>query len=343
MPTTEPKPPTTAKSKPKKAAPHVEQNLGVKATDKRYVNQTLFPGLMAGDAGGINGYNKWLSDVFAHSQDQVTLVQRGGAGVQALLWRAHVDNRDPNDVLNDIADTFGTDIFKASGGGGGGRGGGGGGGGGAPTPEQIESAKAEVRNRASTLGRPLTEDEVTFIATKAANEHWTGAQLDDNLLSDPTKITQPGLVQVSIDQIKKMGADQLMNVSDDTAREWANRINSGEMDPTAVASIFQGQALAEFGWAAQGLQSGLTMRDILMPARDKIASELELGADNIDFMDPKYRQMATGVDDKGQPRAATMTEVTRAARKDVQWAKTNNAARLAANTAQLLRQTFEGG
>jgi hypothetical protein len=346
MPPRAPNPPKKAPAK--KVAPHIVVRdavtpVGLKVTDKKFVDQALYPGLMFGDAAGINGYKAWLNNYLSKSTEQSTLVARGGAGVQAILWRAHVANRDPNDTLNEIADKFGTDIFAPiGGGGGGGRGGGGGGPSAEDIAKQVESAKAEVRNRAATLGRPLSEDEVTFLATAAVNENWSGAQLDDQLMSDPSKITEPGLVQVSSDQIKAAGSAQLMNVSDETARQWALRINSGEMDITAVQSIFQQQALAEFGWAAESLKSGLTMRDILTPARDKIASELEIGANQVDLMDPKYRQMAQQFDKDGKPRAATMTEVTQSARKDAQWANTANAARLAANTAQLMRQTFEG-
>jgi hypothetical protein len=188
----------------------------------------------------------------------------------------------------------------------------------------------------------MTEDVLTWTATTVVRDNWTDEMLTDHLLIDPSKVTEPGSISASIDQIKQMAASQLMPVSDATAREWATRINSGEMTTDAVASIFSQQAIGEFGWAASSLQAGSTMRDLLMPARDTISRELEMSAETVDFMDPRWRSMVQTAGADGIPRAATLTEVTRAARKDGAWAKTTNAARMAATVAQKLRDTFEG-
>lgn len=335
-------PPTEPKPKPRPPAKTPGEHRSAPKVKPPSFDPNLYPGMVEGER--TTAYTTWLRNV---PPEFHTLISRFGAPVQALLWRANQDGREPNDVLNEITFKYGADAFKSGGGGGGGRGRGGGGGGGGvqpPTPEQIAAAKAEITNRSRTLGHtPLSEDVLLYVATTAVRDNWNSAQLDDWLLGDEKAITDPGAVTVSIDQIKSQANAQLMNVSDATAREWAMRINSGEMDAAAVQSIFQQQATAEFGWAAQSLAGGLTMRDILMPARDTLARELEMSGDSIDLMDPKWRNMTIAADEKGVPRAATMTEVTKAARKDPAYAKTAGAARFTANIAQQLRQVFEGG
>jgi hypothetical protein len=349
MPVTEPKPtaPGTKpviKPKPKpQSSPlgsTIHQNT---ATDPygapigNWYDNAKYPGLLRGELP--SAYTTWLTRLPTASPDEWALIQAHGGSMQSLLWRAKQDQQDPNDTLNLMARIFGTSVFDAAKAGGGGRRGGGGGG--SDPTKAIASAEAEIRNKAATLGRPLTDDEIHFMATAAVNESWSDAQLMDQLMLGD-KITEPGARSVSIDQIKQMANQQLLNVSDTTAREWANRIVSGEMLPETVASIFQQQASAEFGWAADQINAGVKMRDILSPSRDVLAHELERAPETIDLMDDKWRKMVQATNPDGTQRAATITEVTRNARKDPGYFDTSAAARLGANTFQMLRNAFEG-
>ena len=321
------------------------------ARASKFINETRYPGLLRGTSDNIGDYIAFENSVASDPQLS-GLINHYGAPVKALMWNAYIGVMDQNTLFNKIRaqhhdfDQVMADLNKQIQGGGGGRGRGGGGGGGgsaAPTPEQIASAKAAIKNRAATVGRPMTDDELTYVATVAVRDGWSSDQVDDWLVGDPTKVTDPGIVTATVDDIKKMAGSQLLSVSDDTAREWAMRITSGEMDPAAVQAIFQQQAIGEFGWAAQQLNAEQTMRDMLMPARDRIANELEMNPNEVDLMDSKWRNMVTVPDANGQPRAATLTEVTRNARKDPAFAKTTGAVRGAAATFRLIQNTFEGG
>lgn len=305
------------------------------------------------EAVNVGTYAAWLRDLPQLNPFVVQLIGAYGAPFQSMAWNAYITGMDQNTFLNQIRARFPdfesklTAVNGPPGSRGGSRGGGGGGGGVAnpdPTPEQIAAAAAAVRNRAGELGHvALTPDELTWVATTVVRDGWNSAQLDDWLLGDPTKVTEPGLVTASVDQIRQMAANQLLTVSDATARGWADRINSGEMTTDAVQSIFQQQAVGEFGWAAESIKAGINMKDMLAPARDQIAKELELTPNAVDLMDPKWRGMVTTTDDKtGAVRAATLTEVTRSARKAPEWANTNSSKSLAANTFMLVRQAFEG-
>lgn len=309
-----------------------------------YADPANYPGLLTNE--NVGTYRLWLGSLPTKHADQWTLIQQHGPKLQAMLWRAFRDAQDPNDVLNMIASEFPGSTTITSGGGSRGGGGGGGGGGGtaAPTPEQIASAKAEITNRSAILGHiPLTDDVLTWVATTIVRDNWTSAQLDDWLLAKPEDINKPGLVDVSVDQIRQLAGNQLLAVSDATAREWAMKINSGEMDINTVQSIFANQALQEFGWASDGIKAGLNVKDMLAPQRDRIAQELEIGGDQVDLMDPKWRNMVTVTDaTSGMPRAATLTEVARNARQDPLYRNTAGAASNGGGIFAILRHNFEG-
>lgn len=312
-----------------------------------YLDNAKYPGLLMHEQSGMNqtDYNMWLKALPTVAPDRWALIQQFGGPMQEVLWRAYADVENPNKTLNKIAAMFPGAVAPVGGGGRGGGGRGGGGGTAAPTPEQIAAAKAAIKNRAYTLGRqPFTDDELTWVATTVVRDNWSNEQLDDWLTTgdQAAKIDQPGLIAANIGQIKQMASAQLLNVSDATAREWATRIESGEMSPEAVKQIFATQAAQEFGWAANGIASGQTVRDMLLPARDRIANELEMNADAIDLMDPRWRGLVTTTDQNGQVRAATMTEVTQHARQQPEFASTTHSGQLAADTFSMIRQAFEG-
>jgi len=290
----------------------------------------------------IAQYNVWLNGLKANAIDNALLAAYG-ADYQAFAWWAHRTNQDPNDTFNMMATLFPgyEDVMSKAGGGGGSRSYGGGGGG-VSKAQQFAAAEAAIRNQAATLGLPMDDASIKALARTVVNDNWSGDQLTDHLLLDPTKMNNEGSFATTASQIKTMAANQLVHINDDTAKGWARSILSGEMDITTVSTILMQQALGEFGWASDTLKAGATMRDVLSPTRDTIARELELNPDQIDMMDTKWRGMMQVANEDGTKRAATLTEAVRAARKDAKYANTAGAARTAAEAATLLRNVFEG-
>lgn len=339
-----PKPGTKPKTKTTPKAPGTGSNAPTPEPrykdDGTYIGSQLRPGFARDQGFSYNEYDTWLANKEGNAEFNA-LRSKYGAAFVSFEWYADRFITDSNVYFNSMDMRFqGWRDIQTGPGNGPSRGPGGGGG--ASLAEQYAAAEAAIRNEAGTLGLPMSEAEIKALAKTVVSENWSGDQLTDRLTGDPNKITQPGTFMAMADQIKGMAAQQLIKVSDATAREWARQIMSGEKDVVAVANIFANQASAEFGWAAGQIKQGTTMRDILMPARDTLANELEINPDTIDFNDTKWRTMiqTTGPDNK--PRAATLTEVTQAARKAPEWANTANAGRLAANMATMLRQTFEG-
>lgn len=221
--------------------------------------------------------------------------------------------------------------------------GGGGGGGGVSKAQQYTQAEAAIRNMTRTLGLELGDASIKAVAKTAVDNNWSDDMLSDYFAPQAQTTTNPGTITALVAQIQNNAAKQLLTVSESTAREWASRIASNEMSEESITALFQTQAAQRYGWAADQINQGLNVRDILLPTRDRIANELEMNPEQIDLMDPKWLSMVQTSDDKtGAVRAATDSEAIMRARKDPQWARTRNATALAGDVSTMLRDIFGG-
>lgn len=219
----------------------------------------------------------------------------------------------------------------------------GGGGGGMSRAEQLAQAEAAVRNASASFGAGLDDAAIRTLAKTVVDDNWSNDMLADHLVPlAVSRMDTPGQVSTGASTIKKMATDQLLTISDQTAREWSGRIASGEMTLEDVRALFSTQARQRYGWAAESIDAGLTVRDVLLPSRDRLANELEMMPEEIDLMDSKWLGMLQTADDKGQTRAATDSELIMRARKRPEWANTRNAAALAGDVTQMMRNMFGG-
>jgi hypothetical protein len=223
------------------------------------------------------------------------------------------------------------------------RGRGGGGGGGASLAQQYAAAEAAIRNQARTLGLELDEGGIQALAKTVVDANWSGDQLTDYLVPGAVSTTLPGTITATVAQIQQMAGQQLLNVSEATAREWAGRIASDEMTLEGVQSLLQTKATEKYGWAASNISQGVGVRDMLLPTRDIIARELELNPEDVDLMDSKWLSMVQTADSKtGEIRAATDSEVVIRARKDPKWKDTRAAAASMSQISTRMREYLGG-
>lgn len=300
------------------------------------------PGFKSGDSyfDGTKAtgqeYQEWHQWLLQNSGAAAAYAKFGDDFIR-FEWEAHLQNLQGQAYEIKFTSKFGvkpSTFFRS--------GGGGGGGGGQSKAQSIAAAMAAIKNQAAELGLPIDDGTLRSLATTVVNENWSADMLTDHLLKDPSKITLPGNYAATADQLKGIANRQLVTIADGTAKEWAQRILSGEMSIDTVNNILQQQAASEFGWAADLLASGATMSDILSPARDLLARELELNPNDVNLMDTRWRNMVQVTNTDNSKRAATLTEVVQAARKDTGWAKTANSARMAASVATMLRNVMEG-
>jgi hypothetical protein len=224
------------------------------------------------------------------------------------------------------------------------RGGGGaryGGGGGMSKAEQYAQAEASIRNEVRTLGVGFDDASIKSLAKTAVDGRWSADMVTDYIVAGAGdwSTVQDGQLKASVELVKQLGTRYLTPISDETAREYATRLASGEMTTETIQMLVANQAKTTFSWLAPQIDQGMTVRDVLLPSRDIIARELEVAPETIDLMDQKFQQMLRVTSDQGT-RAATFDEVLKNVRSTAEWRKTGRARETASNAVMMLRQAF---
>jgi len=204
---------------------------------------------------------------------------------------------------------------------------------------QVAQTQATIKNRAETLGVNVNTGALAAAAT--ANG-WTDAQTIDSILQQVNWATlEAGDLTAMRDDVLALGSDYLVGVSQQTAQNYAAKIASGEMSMEGVRSAMQKQAKARFGWMADQLDQGMTVKDYFAPIKDVIARELGVAHEEVDLMDSKYLKMVERKDEKtGELRAATLDEAMLTARRDPRFAKSQKAEEMSTNLAGMVTEIF---
>lgn len=211
----------------------------------------------------------------------------------------------------------------------------------ASAQESIRQQSAIVHDRARTLGLNLPANQINGIARMVIENGWTAEEYIDNLIGQVNWSTlEGGELTASRDRVQAIAGQYLIDVSTDTAQNYAARIAAGELTEDGVRSIMQQQAKGRFGWMSDQIDAGVTVSDYLAPVRDTIARELEMAPDEINLMDPQWLSLVETRDDKGQLRAATLNEAMLSARKKPQYAGTRGAQEMATSMMSQLGQIF---
>ena len=299
-------------------------------------------GLQPGNQLNDPGYDQWWKDNSIWVQEIERMNPQRAAEVRELAWKYRCDQS--GDALIDAYSKGGFNLGKAGGSGSSGSSGrgGGGGGSGASKEQQYAQAKASLSDQAAQLGLQLDDASLNALAKTVVDNSWSNDMVMDYLVPGAQNTTNAGSITAGVDMIKKMAADQLLVVSDATAREWSAKLASGQTTLDGVATMLQAQATARYAWAAPQIAQGISVRDLMLPSRDRIAQELEMNPEEIDLLDSKWLSMTQTTDEKGVTRAATDSEVIMRARKDPQWANTRSAAATASNVTTMLRDYFGG-
>lgn len=327
---------------PKPDLSKLNQGLNEPSNSRNANGGSAFPGRQPGETR--QAYNEWVDTWWTAYQPEIGPLLAANPGredeIQAIMWTFRASPNFTDDVYDALL-TGGFNMGPSTPTGGNRRGGGGGGGG-ATKAQQYSSAEAAVRNRAGLLGLAFDDAAISSIARAVVDGNWSADQLDDYLVPAARNTNQAGFITATVNKVSQLAAQQLLNVSDATAREWAVKIASGEMDFEGVQSLLQAQASQRFGWAADRIAQGISVRDLLLPTRDRIAAELEMNPEDIDLMDDRWLGMVQTVGSDGVTRAATDSEAIMRARKLPEFAQTQKAGDMMATYALTLRDYFGG-
>lgn len=208
----------------------------------------------------------------------------------------------------------------------------------AEAARKVNQTAATIKNRAESLGVNVN---VAALAHTATANGWTDAQTVDAIIEQINWANlESGDLTAIRDDVMAVGSDYLVGVSAQTAQNYAAKIASGEMSMEGVRSAMQKQAKGRFGYLADQLDGGMTVKDYFRPVQDVIARELGVTTEEIDLTDSKWMSMIEKRDEKGGLRAATLDEAMLTARRDPKFANTAKAKEMSTSMAGMVTDIF---
>jgi hypothetical protein len=287
-------------------------------------------------------YDQWWNSPEAdYAKEIAAVLPEYASQIQEIAWTYRSSAEGAADALQ-RAGIWDAWFLKGGGGGGGYRGGGGGGG---STAQQYAQAEATIRNQVKSMGVPFNDEQIKGLAKAVVDGNWSADMVTDYIVAGAGdwSTVQAGQITAAAEAVRKMAAAQLITISEDTTRDYARRVASGELTQDGIQSILLSQAKTQFAWLAPQLDAGMTVRDVLLPSRDLIARELEVPAETVDLMNSKWQSMVVTKEPNGAMRAATNDELIKNARRTSEWQNTKGARDLTTAAIMRIRSMFFGG
>lgn len=310
---------------------------------------SMDPGMDAATRALAWGRNRWArpyeetSPGLRRQLDEYAMAEGWTAPVLAdpemgdILRRAVFENWEEETLNSAIMNTQWFANYQSRFGSGGGRRGGGG----RSLEQEIDSLVAELWDQSRRMGLDMTREELVDIATVALEMNWNGTQMIDRLLEGVTMdMVGEGDITASVDAMRALAGRYLLPMSDDTLNDMALRMARGELTDEGVRSMFISQAKGRWDWLGSQLDQGITPSDYFAPTKELLARSLELNPNDIDLMDERWMGLLEVVGDDGKTRGATLSEITRIAREQPEWAATTNAQSTMANAAMAVAEAF---
>lgn len=219
--------------------------------------------------------------------------------------------------------------------------GGGGGGSGVNAADQTRTLAALINDMAAQFGISFSPEQVGNLASIAQKQNWSREQIVDELTKNVDWYRlNTGTIKTSYESYKTIGQQFLVNLSDQSAKDWALRVAKGEMTEETVLQSIRESAKTANPWLAEFIDRGLNPIDVLAPNRDFIAQNLELNPNDLNLMDQKTLNLMTTVGPDGNRKLADQSQMIKSVRTDDRWKTTNNAKDLTAGMASLLSKIF---
>jgi hypothetical protein len=219
---------------------------------------------------------------------------------------------------------------------------------------KINERVEVIRRQAKSLGLDLKGkkdvgaygqwDRDFWLAVNSLREQWTPEQLAQHIFAeggfDPEADYAGGSIASTADRVKQLASNYFLVLSEKSANEWAQKIIMGEADIDGVESMLRDQAVGRFPGLADQIDKGIAPAQFFDSYKQQIASMLEVDADAIDLMDPKWAKIIEIVDNEGKRRPMTLAETADYVRSRPEWEKTDNAVSDAMGTMELIGKMF---
>jgi hypothetical protein len=181
---------------------------------------------------------------------------------------------------------------------------------------QIDQQRVMLDSVAKTQGIQMSEDDIDELATNVIKHGLSESEILRQLSGfqrEQTGDQTDGLLAIQ-QKLRSMAQAYQLKYDDKTLAEYATRIFEGTATQDSMKATFQQQAAQFYPHLADQLEKGLTVEDYFQPIKARVASILEMNPADIDMSQGKFASLGQFVDDKGNMRAPTYTEIDQFAR-----------------------------
>lgn len=210
------------------------------------------------------------------------------------------------------------------------------------------NAKVEAKYRELGLvvgqygGFNVPEGRLRQIAKEAYDNGWNMGEMRSAIAAEFDYNPETGEEEGTkiLADLRQTASDYLMPLSEQTIDTWGRQIIAGTSTTEDFNAYTRNMAKGMFAHYASDIDAGRTIRQIADPFVEMAARDLELTADQIDLMDPKFRK-ALEVDPKtGQPMQLSQWQRTIRSDSAYGWDYTQNAKAEASEFARKIAESF---
>lgn len=212
--------------------------------------------------------------------------------------------------------------------------------------QQQRQKEADIWDAYIKSGITPVQGDVQQLATQALQHNWNASQLQDAIMThakfSPDVVNGVGQLQTNTATLRQMAQTYGVDISDQTAFDWAKSIGAGEHTITDFTPQMQNWAESKYPAWAEQIKGGYTVEQLTDPYRQQTAKLLEKSPDTVDLFDnPQYSKMLNYTDPKnGEQRPMTLTEAATYTRGLDAWKGTQQGQQAASSAVEGILQMF---
>ena len=207
---------------------------------------------------------------------------------------------------------------------------------------KLEAKYRELAVITGQSGFSIDEPRLREIARTSYDMGWNQAEMRSALSAEFDYDPETGDEDQSriVSDLRSLASEYLVPLGEQTIDQWGRQIIAGTSTNEDFTAYAKGMAKGMFAHYATDIDAGRTVRQIADPFIQTAAKDLELTADQINLMDPKWRKALELDPETGQPMQLSKWQRTIRTDSSYGWDLTQNARGEAAEFAKKIAESF---
>lgn len=207
---------------------------------------------------------------------------------------------------------------------------------------KVEGKFAELGVIMGQVGFTVPEGRLRQIAASAYDMGWNQAEMRAALAAEFDYNPETGEEDSSriVADLRAQASDYLVPLSEGTIDQWGRQLIAGTSTAEDFTAYTKNVAKGLFAHYATDIDAGRTVKQIADPFVEMAARDLEMTADQIDLMDPKWRKALELDPETGQPMQPSKWQRLLRSDSSYGWDRTQNAKAEASEFARKIAESF---